>query len=178
MTISNAARDENFFKMAIYLFQWIFQCDDYVLIGGVKHRLYSWLRHPGLVSFIIRLIRSREDLCLELYDPLKFDRPIGSNAADRGPVKFQSDVIILNQPISRLRDFTRSYDKTSYRLLKRWPERMDSEGQWRKIWWTVFVVASAGLHLNGNVVILRKFSSLATTNVVILTTFRKDRGNI
>ena len=40
--------------------------------------------------------------------------------AHRQPVNFQSDVLSLfKQPISRLRDFTRSNDKTSYRILKR-----------------------------------------------------------
>ena len=48
---------------------------------------------------------------------LKFDMPLDSSAAEVA-VKFQSDVII-KLLISRLRDFKNSYDKTSYRILKR-----------------------------------------------------------
>ena len=51
---------------------------------------------------------------------MKFDRHIGSTAAEV-PVKFRSDRTILNIQISRLRDFTRSYGKTSFRILRRGP---------------------------------------------------------
>ena len=56
---------------------------------------------------------------------LKIDRHIGSSAAKLS-VKFQSDTIIMN-PISRLRDFARSYDKTSVRLMNRGPGLIDND---------------------------------------------------
>ena len=48
---------------------------------------------------------------------MKFGSHLDSSAAEV-PVKFHSDTKL---PITRLRDFTRSYDKTSYRILKRGP---------------------------------------------------------
>ena len=62
----------------------------------------------------------REIACWNVGITLKFHRRPGSTAAEV-PVKFQSDRTILNTNLPG-RDFARSYDKTSCRILKQGPE--------------------------------------------------------
>ena len=52
---------------------------------------------------------------------LKFDRHLGSDAADE-PVKFQSDWESLSNLAASTEDFTRSCGKTSIRLVNRGPD--------------------------------------------------------
>ena len=57
------------------------------------------------------IIRSRKDskpidLQLDLFDPLKFDRHLGSTAAEV-PVEFESDTTILKPAVSRLCEISR-----------------------------------------------------------------------
>ena len=72
--------------------------------------------------------RSREILEIWPRDSLKFDRRLGSRAADL-PAEFQSDTIIITL-ISRFRDFTRSSDETSYRFANRGPGLV--HGSWHE----------------------------------------------
>ena len=74
-----------------------------------SYRKISWC--VEVARFVFRIVWSLSNMTGTSADH-------GSTAADV-PVKFQSDAII--QSISRLRELTRSYNKTSYRLLKRGP---------------------------------------------------------
>ena len=60
--------------------------------------------------------RSHEIGTLNCRIALKFDWHVGSSAAEV-PVKFHSDRTILNTNLAA----SRSYDKTSYRILKQGP---------------------------------------------------------
>ena len=74
---------------------------------------------PVSICNIVRSPKSQSrEICIyNSTNILKFYRHIGSSAAEV-PVKFQARRW-FELTTSRLRDFTRSHDKTSYRILKR-----------------------------------------------------------
>ena len=79
--------------------------------------------------------RSREIECYNDRFALKFDRHLGSVAAEV-PVKFQSNWKSLNPNLATSRDFTRSCGKTSYGLVNRGPEELELISHWET--WKLF----------------------------------------